>query len=257
MPSRFLALPTLGDPPVREQYLALYELQQLDSRVLEIDRSAALIPKKIGEIEEELDVLRSKLGSANSELQTLKKEASDLEGTATEETAKHKHWKRRLNDIKNSREYQALSREIEQGERQVRDLEDKLLELTETVENRQKEVDDQEAELRQREAEVRAKVQELRDAQSDFRSEAEKAKHGRDELAQKVNPRVLKKYEQLRGRTGGIAVAVVRDGACSGCNMQLRPQQVVELLRATSWQACPNCHRMLVHENQIAAEDGE
>ncbi|MEL6184371.1 MAG: C4-type zinc ribbon domain-containing protein [Myxococcota bacterium] len=242
---------------MRDQYLALYELQQLDSRVLEIDQSAAHIPRKIGEIEEEVDVLRSKLGGANTELQTLKKEASDLEGTATEETAKHKHWKRRLNDIKNSREYQALSREIEQGERQVRDLEDKLLELTETVETRQKAVDDQEAELKQRESEVRAKVQELRSAQSSLRDEAEKAKHGREELAQKVNPRVLKKYEKLRVRTGGIAVAVVRDGACSGCNMQLRPQQVVELLRATSWQSCPNCHRMLIHENQIAEDNGD
>lgn len=236
---------------MREQYKALYELQQLDSRVLEIDRSAGVIPEKIGVIEEEVDVLRSKLGANNSSLQTLKKEMSDLEGTVTEESAKHKHWKRRLNDIKNSREYQALSREIEQGERQVRDLEEKLLELAQTVEDNQKAVDDQEAELKHREADVRAKVTEYRKAQSDLRTEAEQAKVGRDVLAKAVSPRVLKRYEQLRGKLAGLAVAVVHDGACSGCNMQLRPQQVVELLRATSWQTCPNCHRMLVHETQL------
>ena len=118
---------------MREEFKALHELQQLDSQVLEIEQSAAQIPKKIGAIEEEVDVLRSRVGLANTELQSLKKEVGDLEGTVGEESAKHQHWKRRLNDIKNSREYQALSREIEQGERHVRGLEDKQLELGQWV----------------------------------------------------------------------------------------------------------------------------
>ena len=242
---------------MREQFQALHELQKLDSHVLEIDGSAGQIPKKITEIESEVDALRSKLGVSNSELQILKKEMSDLEGTVAEETAKHRHWKRRLNDIKNSREYQALSREIEQGERQVRDLEDKLLEIGQVVEDRQKDVGDQESFLRNKESEVRKKVNELRSAQSQFKDEAEKAKYGRETLTKRVAPRVLKRYETLRSKLGGIAVAVVRDGACSGCNMQLRPQQVVELLRATSWETCPTCHRILVHETQIAGAEDE
>ena len=234
-----------------EEYKALNELQQLDSQVLEIEKSAGQIPLRIGEIEEEVDVLRTRLGVSNSELQTLKKEVGDLEGTVAEESAKHQHWKQRLNKISNSREYQALSREIEQGERMVRAHEEKLLELTEEVENREKDVAQREAELRERESEVRAKVAELRRAQAQLREDAEKAQAGRDDLAQRVPPRVLRKYEQLRKKLSGIAVAVVRDGACSGCNMQLRPQQVVELLRATAWQSCPTCHRLLVHESHV------
>lgn len=240
---------------MREEFKALHELQQLDSQVLEIEQSAAQIPKKIGAIEEEVDVLRSRVGLANTELQSLKKEVGDLEGTVGEESAKHQHWKRRLNDIKNSREYQALSREIEQGERHVRGLEDKQLELGQVVEDKEKEVTDQEAELRQRESDVRAKVADLRSAQARAKEEAEKAQTGRDELAKRVSPRVLKKYESMRKKLGGIAVAVVREGACSGCNMQLRPQMVVELLRATAWQTCPTCHRILVHETQILDTD--
>lgn len=236
---------------MREQFQALYELQQLDSQVLEIDRSAGQIPSKITEIEGAVDILRSKLGTSNAALQTMQKEMSDLEGTVTEESAKHRHWKRRLSDIKNSREYQALSREIEQGERQVRDLEDKLLELVQAVEKQEKEVKEQELELRQKEAEVRKRVSDLRNTQTSFKDDAEKATTGRETLAKKVSPRVLKRYETLRSRLGGIAVAIVHDGACSGCNMQLRPQQVVELLRATSWETCPTCHRILVHETQL------
>ncbi|MBX2812111.1 MAG: hypothetical protein KTR25_09880 [Myxococcales bacterium] len=240
---------------MREQFQALYELQKLDSQVLEIDRSAGLIPAKIVEIEGSVDVLRSRLGASNATLQSLKKEMSDLEVTVAEESAKHQHWKRRLNDIKNSREYQALSREIEQGERQVRDLEEKLLELGIAVENQEGEVKEQTTQLQDKEADVRQKVTDLRDAQTGIRRDAEQATTGRDQLAKRVSPRVLKRYETLRNRLGGIAVATVHDGACSGCNMQLRPQQVVELLRATSWETCPTCHRILVHETQITGPD--
>ena len=239
---------------MREQFLALHELQKLDSQVLEIEQSASQIPKKITEMEEEGDVLRSRVGAGNAELQSMKQEMTSLEGTVGEESAKHRHWKRRLNDIKNSREYQALSREIEMGERQVRDLEDKLLELAQSVETKEKEVGHKEAELKLKELELRSKVSALRTAQARFREDADRAKTGREQLAQRVSPKVLKRYETLRVRLRGLAVAVVRDGACSGCNMQIRPQQVVELLRATSWQTCPNCHRLLVHETQIEAQ---
>lgn len=242
---------------MRDQFLALHELQKLDSSVLEIERSAGQIPKKIEEIEEEVDVLRAKLGAANAELQAQKQEMTTLEAAVADDTAKHRQWKRRLNDIKNSREYQALSREIEQGERQVRENEEKLLELSQHVETKEKQVADDEEELRAREAEVRSKVAELRQAQADLREEAEKAKRGRDELAQRVDDRVLKKYDMLRQKLGGIAIGVVRDGACSGCNMQVRPQQQVELLRATSWQTCPTCHRLLVHETQLEPAESD
>lgn len=236
---------------MRDEYVALHDLQQLDSQVLEVERSAQQIPKKIGEIEEEVDILRTEVGAANADLQSLRREVNELEGTVAEESAKHQHWKQRLNKIANSREYQALSREIEQGERMVRGHEEKLLELGQALETKEKDVAEQEADLRNREAEVRAKVAELRDAQAKLRQDAEAAQAGREDLLKRVPPRVLKKYEQLRKRLGGIAVAVVREGACSGCNMQLRPQQVVELLRATAWQSCPTCHRLLVHESHV------
>ncbi len=236
---------------MQEHFRALYALQQLDSSVLEIERSASQIPKKIESEEGGLDGLRSQLGAKRAELKQLEQQSETLEGTVAEESRKHHQWKKRLNEIRNFREHQALQRELDQGERQVRDFEDQLLEVAQATEDRRKVIDDLDAELRAKEVAVRGTVLNLREVQSKFRDEAEAARTGRSELAAKVPDRIFKRYETLRGKLGGVAVAVVRDGACSGCNMQIRPQQVVELLRATEWHFCPNCHRFLVHETHL------
>ena len=242
---------------MREQLIALHELQKVDSQVLEIERSAETIPQKIAHLEKGMDKLRSELGTQNNELEQLKREQAELETVVGEESNKHKHWKRRLNDIKSTREYQALSREIENGERQVRELEEKLLELSSQVESKEKETQERGAELKIEEQEVRSTIEGLKRAQEQVQADADKARLGREKVLEKVPPRVLKRYETLRKRLGGVAIAVVRSNACSGCNMRIRPQQEVELLRATSWETCPNCHRILVHETQIEPDKAQ
>lgn len=233
---------------MRQKLLLIWELQQIDAAVLEVEKSAETIPKKIKELEDGLEVYRIELGTLNGELDTLKKEAGEIEAHSSEESNKHRKWKSRLNDIKSPREYQALSRELELGERQVREADDRALSLMTEIEDKQKVIDGKADDLRQLEADVRKKVRELREAQARLKADADQARTGRDAIVGKMTPGLVKKYERVRGYTGGIAAARVSDGTCMGCNMRLRPQHVVEILRYESIETCPNCQRILVHE---------
>ncbi len=236
---------------MREQLLALFELQKIDSRSLEIERQAENIPKKISQIENGLEVLRSELGSLNAELEVQEKEQGELESTVAEESTKHKRWKRRLNDIKSPREYQALSREIELGERQVNEQETKALDLLAVLEEKQKVIADKETDLKDKEGQAKREIAELRKAHQKISADAAAASQGREVEEKKLPARVVKRYSQVRKQKNGIAVALVKDGTCTGCNMRLRPQQEVELLRCSSWESCPNCNRLLVHANTV------
>ncbi len=238
---------------MRDTLIALLKLQKIDSDTLEIEHEAQRIPEQIQSLEQEVDKLRVEVGRLNAEADQQRRELTEMEGNVSEESAKHQKWKRRLNDIKSPREYQALSRELEMGERQVHEMEDKLLELTQHIEDAQKAIDEKQAHLRDKEVQVRSEVQSLRRSEADLRSRAVEASAGRAEAAGDLNSRVLKRYEQLRANRGGVAVAQVVDGTCTGCRMKVRPQQVVHLLRADSMETCPSCNRILVHE-AIAAE---
>ncbi len=236
---------------MRDTLVALYQLQKIDSAALEFERGALAIPKKITELESEPEVLRTDLGQINGEAEALRQEQQTLDGQVSEDGAKVQKWKRRLNDIKSPREYQALSREIEMAERQVKGFEDRIVDIMGELEAKQKVIASKEAYLREREADVMAKVGELRSAQAKLNSDAQKAKHGRDLLVAKIPDNVMKRYEQVRVRRNGIAVAVAEKGNCSGCNVSLRPQLVVELLKYSAIETCSTCNRILIHEELV------
>lgn len=236
---------------MRQKLLALYELQRIDSNALEFERASQAIPQKISELESEPEAQRMELGQLNAEADQLRQEQQQLEGQVSEDNAKVQKWKRRLNDIKSPREYQALSREIELAERQVKNFEDRIMEIMTELESRDRVIKDKEAHLREREAGVRSKIAELRSAQAKLNADAQQAKQGREEVAAQIPVNVVKRYDQVRKRRNGIGVALSESGTCSGCNVRLRPQLVVELLKYNTIETCSSCNRILIHEDLI------
>lgn len=239
---------------MRETLLALYELQKIDKNAYVLTQQAEEIPRQIHEIEQSLEGFRSELGVLNTQLETLRGEQRDIEAKNAEEGEKHRKWKTRLHDIKSPREYQALSREVELGERHIRENEERVLELMQAIETLQKEIKTKTDSLRGAEAGVSAKVRVLRERQAGLSVEAEAASQGREVLAKKINSRVLKRYDSLRAKKSGLAVVATKDGACAGCNMAVRPQQLVEMQRFTNIEQCAICQRIMVHEALLATE---
>ncbi len=236
---------------MRATLQALYQLQEIDSAVLEIERGADIIPKKIAEIDGSLEALRTELGRLSAEVDQLKQTQRDLEGFGTDETQKLRKWKSRLNEIRNPREYQALSREVEGSEKQLRENDDKILELMRLAEEKQKLVDDKKDVLRQEESLGNAKIRELRETMAKSLADGQKARAGREAVVKRIPERIYKKYEQLRPVKSGIGVSVVVAGTCTACNVRLRPQVVVEVLRGESLEQCSNCNRLLIPDTLV------
>jgi predicted nucleic acid-binding Zn-ribbon protein len=54
----------------------------------------------------------------------------------------------------------------------------------------------------------------------------------------------------------GIAVAEVKNGACSACFMSLRPQMLVELKTTDKLITCESCTRILYIEQKKEQSEG-
>ncbi len=67
----------------------------------------------------------------------------------------------------------------------------------------------------------------------------------RADLATRVEPALLTRYENIRRRRGGVAVTQVVGGTCRGCNRQIPPQIAIVLVRANTIENCPNCNRII------------
>jgi len=71
----------------------------------------------------------------------------------------------------------------------------------------------------------------------------------RGPAAARVPASLLEEYERLRARLGGVAVAEVVNGRCTGCMLSLPASEVERLrhLAPDERATCEECGRLLVH----------
>lgn len=234
---------------MRDVLLALFKLQQIDSRAQEFEQAALKLPARIHELEGVLDKQRVALGAMRNEEDAKRQEQEAAEAQIREEGEKIQKWKRRLQEIRTPREYQALSREVEQLERLSKELEDKVIALELEREGMKKAAAEKEAELREAEAVAFKEIRELREKQAKLNREAVEAKAGREAIVGNLSKRWVSVYERTRAARDGLAVVPTAGDSCSGCNRVVRPQMMVEIRKLDSVQTCPYCSRILVLES--------
>jgi predicted nucleic acid-binding Zn-ribbon protein len=226
---------------LREKLKALEELQQIDLEANEVMAELDALPARRAQA----DAARRAGGEARARLDGNERERRQLESLLGMERDKVKKWEGRLGEIKTPREYAALSREIdiakktnESQSEQVRELTAQAAELGKTLEAR-------EEELSERESGAQAAGEEIagRKAAADEKMRALEAR--RAAAVKLVDPGLLAKYENIKRRRAGVAIAQVVGNACRGCHRNIPPQLVITLQRANSIETCPSCHRII------------
>ena len=149
--------------------------------------------------------------------------------------------------IGNPRELQLLQEEIAALKRRVAQLEDQELELMEQIEPLDAEVaaaTAARAELDHRGGGLRAQIAEDEVA---IGADLERVRGERAGLAATVEPDLLEEYERLRPQSGGIAIARLVGGSCSGCHLGLSAVEVdrIKKLPPEAPAHCEECGRLL------------
>ena len=119
---------------MREHLLGLFEIQRIDVVIHELQQKRETIPVELGKLQADITSRKDEIDSMNEQSESYSKEAANLEGVVQAETLKLRKWDARLKDIRNQREFQALSREIESSKRANQNTEERILELWKTKE---------------------------------------------------------------------------------------------------------------------------
>jgi predicted nucleic acid-binding Zn-ribbon protein len=231
---------------VRQKLLDLHEIQKIDLEILETEKHGDGFQQRLSELEDAVKKSHAEVETLTDQREVIVRETKALEGTVQAENIKIKKWEVRLNEIRNQREYLALSREVEASKRANREAEEKILELMAQRDDIDKRLDELQDRLAEDEVDCdaeRANVQrEVREAQ-----EARDAiKERRAALVPNVPASLLKKYDAIRAKRHGIGLVLVEDGCCQGCNMRLPPQLYNILQRGDSVEQCPTCQRIIL-----------
>jgi len=70
----------------------------------------------------------------------------------------------------------------------------------------------------------------------------------RETITGRIDAGLLGRYEQLRARFGGVAVAALEGSRCGGCHLDLSTTELAEVraVPAGQFAECPQCGRLLV-----------
>jgi predicted nucleic acid-binding Zn-ribbon protein len=236
---------------LREKLKALEELQQIDLDVNEVQAGLAGLPARRAAVEAAVEVARKAWQQEQVRLEANERERRQLESLLGMERDKVKKWEGRLGEIRTPREYAALSREIDIAKKTNDAQSDQVRELGAQAGEIKKALDGKEEELSDRESAAQAEVEELdkRRAAADEKLRGLEAR--RAEAVKQVDPGLLAKYENIKRRRAGIAIAPVVGMTCKGCHRNVPPQLAITLQKANSIETCPNCHRIIYSSEAV------
>jgi len=228
----------------------LLVLQQRDTAVDHLRHRRATLPERtlVTGVQEELARLRAELAVATGERDTLTARQERLEADVAAGEAKRRTLEGRLASTSVPREAQAMSEEIDGIKARQRVLEDEELEIMEALEPIETTVVAGQAQDMALEQRLREGREALAHAETAINGEIADAVAARAAAVQPIPSALLDRYERLRTKLGGVAVATLDGARCTGCNLTL-PTLELERVRGAAPDAiveCEQCGRILV-----------
>ncbi len=229
---------------------ALLVLQQQDTAADQLRHRRATLPERalVAGLEGERARLGAELASAGAEQNRLAADQERIEGEVAVTEEKRRVLERRLAATSVPREAQAMSGEIDGLKARQSSMEDNLLELMEALEPLDQRLAtgaDEQVQLDERLTAARAA---LADAEAGVDAELAAVGAARVQAAAPIPEALLARYERMRPKFGGVAVATLDGNRCTGCNLDL-PLLELERVRAARPDAiieCEQCGRILV-----------
>lgn len=231
---------------VSQKLDALLALQKIDSQIDELIKIRGDLPEEVRDLEDEIAGYETRIGKFKAEIDELQQEISRGKAGIKEADKLIKKYQEQQNNVRNNREYEAISKEIESQELDIQLFEKKNKEIQYRIERKNMEIGEIESRLDTRKADLEAKKAELDSIVSESTEDEKKLRVLREEAAQKIEDRLMYSYNRIRQNSlNGLAVVKVRRGACGGCFNQVPPQRQADIREKKKIIVCEHCGRVL------------
>jgi len=232
---------------LEQELKTIYEVQLIETKIMESEKKRVLAPKKIEDMNKELEELRARAEKEKAVIDELEKERRKKEKELDSEKDKIKKIEAKLYDVKTNKEYQALLKEIEMAKEANDRTEEDIIVLMERVEDLKNEYATLTEHLKKRENEIKKEKEIIeKDLLSIDKTLAELRKE-KENLLSIVSDEIKRIYATLIEKRGGLAVVNVKNGVCLGCYMNIPPQLFIEVTKNNSLITCPSCNRIFYY----------
>ncbi|WP_372944467.1 zinc ribbon domain-containing protein [Muriicola sp.] len=215
---------------VEEKLRALYDLQLIDSRVDEIRNVRGELPLEVEDLEDEVLGLKTRMDKLKTDLETINYEITAKKNLIDESKALIKKYAEQQKNVRNSREFNSLAKEVEYQELEIQLAEKNIKEFKAQIEQKKEVIADTKEKLAERETHLKHKKSELDAILAETEKEEKALLEQSDIFEKQIEERLVKAYKRIRSNVkNGLAVVPIERGASGGSFFTIPPQVQVEI----------------------------
>ncbi len=240
----------LQELSVEEKLQHLYELQRIDTEVDKIRTLRGELPLEVQDLEDEIAGLETRL-------ENLKNEISEADkSVAAKKQEIIKKYTEQLDNVRNNREYDALTKEVEFQKLEIELQNKRIREAQKTKAEKEVNLEISSKQYEEKKIDLDAKKAELNDIIAETHKDEEALTQKSEELSKNIEDRLLTAYRKIRSNArNGLAVVTVDRDACGGCFNKIPPQRQLDIRSRKKIIVCEYCGRILI-DKYICDYDG-
>ena len=241
---------------VAKKLEALEKLQALDSKIDEIKKIRGALPEEVQDLEDEIAGYQTRIEKQGDDKKELDDSISGNKNAIKDAEKLIKKYEEQQMNVRNNREYDAITKEMELQQLEIQILEKRIKEAHEKIDAKKEEIEETKGMLNEREKDLAEKKEELENIVKESEADEQKMQKDRSKATKNVEERLLKSYEKVRGNMrNGLAVVPVKRGACGGCFNIVPPQKQAEIREKKKIIVCEHCGRILSDVEDVIEEE--
>lgn len=244
------------DTTIGDQLRSLIRLQHIDSRIDQIQKLRGDLPDEIRDLEDEKAGLELRIENFKREQQENEVARRQAELDIKESETLITRYEEQQLQVRNNREYDALTKEIEAQKQRIVNARTRIEEIDASAPEQEQLVNDATIRLEGLVEILETKRKELHEVLEDTKNEQSDLEAMRQKAAEAVDPRYRRAYDRLRTRVrDGRAVVPLQRGAAAGFSVP--PQRQVEIRQRNRIVVCEHTGRIIVDEelfNEVVGE---
>lgn len=237
---------------VQEKLISICTLQKIDSKIDEINKLRGELPMEVKDLEDEIAGYNTRLNAIDNEIGIIKDDIKKKKALQVESAENLKKYEKQQANVKNSREFEAINKEIEMQELEIKAAEKKIKDAKFEIEEQDKLKEQALNLIAEKEEVLKLKQKELKRIIDETEKEEKDLVKNRQKSADSVEPRLLLAYTKIRSNfRNGLAVVPVERDSCGGCFNVVPPQRQSEIRLRKKMIICEHCGRIIVDSELV------
>ena len=236
-----------ADRTIADKLIALSRLQETFTKIDHIKTLRGELPLEVQDLEDEIEGMETRLKHLEEDSKRQVNAVATEKAKIQKAQDRIEQFKEQLNNVKNNREYDNLSKEIEFQGLEIELSQKRINEGNTEIQHRKERIASLKETIAERRIDLEAKQEELSRIKGETKQEEEALRSEVIRLEEGIEERLLHAFNRIReGARNGLAVVPIDRDACGGCFNKIPPQRQVDLKLHKKIIVCEYCGRILV-----------